>query len=156
MTQNDTESQGDTEGREAAAIAEGRDARGRFAPGNAGRLPGTRTRATKAVEALLQGEAERLTRRAVEKALEGDVQALKLCLERLAPARKPESRTVEIPALAEASSPADQARAIVGAIAAGELPADVGKALLDGIGTVCRIIEVAELEQRIAALEASK
>lgn len=142
--------------RQQAAIAEGRDARGRFAPGNAGRPVGTRTKATRAVEALLEGEAEALTRRAVEKALDGDVQALRLCLERLAPARKPEGRTVELPELAEAATPAEQARAIVAAVATGQVPADVGKALLDGIASVCRIVEISELEQRIAALESKE
>ena len=49
----------------------------------AGKPKGVRNRATLAAEALLDGEAEALTRKAVEMALAGDVMALKLCLERL-------------------------------------------------------------------------
>lgn len=52
-----------------------------------GRPQGSRNKATLAVEALLEGEAEALTRKAIERALEGDIQALRLCLERVCPVR---------------------------------------------------------------------
>ena len=65
----------------------GRDQAGRFAKGHsgnpAGKPPGCRHRATRAAEALLAGEAGALTRKAIETALQGDVAALRLCLERL-------------------------------------------------------------------------
>ena len=38
--------------------------------------------------ALLDGEAEALTRKAVDLALEGDTTALRLCLERIAPPQR--------------------------------------------------------------------
>ena len=45
-------------------------ARGRpFEPGNPGKPKGTRHRTTLAVEALLEGEAEQLTRKAIDLAL---------------------------------------------------------------------------------------
>ena len=43
----------------------------RFKKGNPGRRPGSRNKATVAVEALLDGEAEKLTRKAIEMALAG-------------------------------------------------------------------------------------
>src|SRR5215203_5447607 len=58
---------------------------GTIRPGNPGRPPGARNRATLAALALLEGEAEALTRRCVELALAGDTAALRLCLERLLP-----------------------------------------------------------------------
>src|SRR5215469_6310208 len=83
---------------------EGRDKRGRFVKGASGnpagrfqkgqsgnpkgRPPGVRNKATEAAEMLLDGEAEALTRRAVERALEGDATALRLCLERIIPPRR--------------------------------------------------------------------
>ena len=58
-----------------------------------GRRRGCRNRATLAATALLEGEAEALTRKAVEMALDGDPTAMRLCMERvLAPCRE---RTVE-------------------------------------------------------------
>ncbi len=48
---------------------------------------GSRNKATMAARMLLAGEAEALTRKAVELALTGDPTALRLCLERILPAR---------------------------------------------------------------------
>ena len=49
---------------------------------------GARHKATVAAEALLDGEAEALTRKAVEMALAGDGTALRLCLDRIIPPRR--------------------------------------------------------------------
>jgi hypothetical protein len=46
---------------------------------------GTRNKTTLAVEALLDGEAETLTRKAIELAKAGDLAALRVCLDRIAP-----------------------------------------------------------------------
>jgi hypothetical protein len=55
----------------------------------AGKRPGTRNRATMAAEALLDGEAEALTRKAIEMAKQGNITALRLCLDRaVAPRRE--------------------------------------------------------------------
>src|SRR3954451_16959157 len=56
-----------------------------FQQDNPGRPRGARNKATLAALALLEGEAEALTRRCVELALAGDVTALRLCLDRLLP-----------------------------------------------------------------------
>jgi hypothetical protein len=48
-----------------------------------------------AVKVLLEGEAEELTRNCTELAKEGDTTALRLCMERLAPATK--SRALQLP-----------------------------------------------------------
>jgi len=51
----------------------------------AGRRRGSRNKATLASAALLAGESEALTRKAVEMALAGDPTAMRLCLERVLP-----------------------------------------------------------------------
>ena len=61
----------------------GRKTDGAFCAGNLGRPKGARNKKTLALEALLDGEAEALTRTAIEKALDGDGLALRLCLERI-------------------------------------------------------------------------
>src|SRR5262249_245080 len=53
-----------------------------------------RNRATVAAEALLDGQAEALTRKAIERALDGDILALRLCLDRILPARTGRRRLV--------------------------------------------------------------
>ena len=54
----------------------------------AGKPKGARHRTTLAAEALLDGEAEVLTRKAIELALAGDSPALRLCLDRILPPRR--------------------------------------------------------------------
>ncbi len=66
----------------------GRSADGTFTTGNAGRPKGARNRATQAVLALLEGEAEALSRKAVEMALAGHGVALRLCLDGIAPPQR--------------------------------------------------------------------
>jgi hypothetical protein len=63
--------------------------RGRpFAKGNPGRPKGARGRTTLAAQMLLDGEAEALTRKAIDLALAGDTVALKLCMDCILPPRK--------------------------------------------------------------------
>jgi hypothetical protein len=109
-----------------------------------------------AAEALLDGEAETLTRKAIETALTGDATALRLCLERLIPPRKERPITFDLGAL---NGPSDALAAVVSviqAMAKGEITpseATVVAALLD---TFRRGFETAELQARVEALEALK
>ena len=52
------------------------------------------------LEVLLDGEAKAIARKAIEKALEGDMAALRLCLERLLPPRRDRPVTFELPKIA--------------------------------------------------------
>src|SRR3954452_6217860 len=64
---------------------------GRFQPGQsgnpAGKPKGARHRATMAIEEMLAGEAEALTRRCIDMALAGDQVAMRLAMERIATGR---------------------------------------------------------------------
>lgn len=130
---------------------------GRFAPGAsgnpAGRPAGSRHKATLAVEALLEGEAEALTRKAIELALAGDGPALRLCLERVAPVRKGRPVRLDLPAVNTLADMADAQSAILAAMAAGEVTTDEGADLAKVLEAVGASIERRELEARIAKLE---
>ncbi|WP_299436817.1 DUF5681 domain-containing protein [uncultured Rhodospira sp.] len=136
-----------------AVETEGRDAKGRFAPGNPGRPRGARHRATLAAEAILDGEADALTRKAVELAMQGDTVALRLCLERIAPPRKDRPVTVELPALDGAGGITAAMATVLEAVAAGSLTPSEGQAMAALIEAHRRAVETAELEARITALE---
>jgi hypothetical protein len=66
--------------------------KGQFKKGSSGnptgRPAGSRNKSTMAGEELLEGQAEKLTQKAVEMALEGNVYAMRLCLERIIPCAK--------------------------------------------------------------------
>lgn len=136
----------------------GQQQKGRkFAPGQsgnpAGRPKGARHKTTLAIEALLEGEAEALTRKAVELAKAGDMQALRLCMDRLAPPRKDRSVTFDLPPIDTLGDLPKATRALMAAVATGELTpaeaAELGK-LLDAH---VKAIEVTDLNRRLEALE---
>jgi hypothetical protein len=132
--------------------------RGRpFRPGQsgnpAGRPPGARHKVTLAIEALLDGEAEALTRKAIDLALEGDMTALRLCLDRIAPPRKDRPVAFALPALTQAADAAKASAAIVEAVAIGELTPSEAHDLSRVIEGFTRTLEATELEQRIERLE---
>lgn len=129
--------------------------RGRpFTRGNPGRPKGARNKVTRAVEALLDGEAEALTRVAIEHAKAGDIAALRLCLERIAPPRKDAPAPFALPAIA---GPQDLPAAITGvlqAVADGDLTPAEAKGLAELVETSRRAYETSELAARIDRLEA--
>src|SRR5215831_10714490 len=77
-----------------------------------GRPAGSRNSATLACEALLEGQAEALTQKAVEMALAGDTVALRLCIERICPIRKDRPVTFPLPPINTARDAADVAAAV--------------------------------------------
>jgi hypothetical protein len=134
----------------------GRNSDGTFAQGNPGKPRGSRHRATQAVLALLDGEAERITRRAVALALEGDGAALRLCLERIAPPRRDAPVTFALTPMTTALDAANAAAAVLGAVAEGELTPGEGAHVMALIETYRRTLETTELEARVWALEARR
>jgi hypothetical protein len=58
---------------------------------------------TLAVEALLDGEAETITRKAIKLAKDGNMAALRLCLDRIAPPRKDRPVLFELPPVSSAA-----------------------------------------------------
>lgn len=132
-----------------------RKTRGRpFAPGNPGRPRGARNKATLAVEALLDGEAAELARKAIDMAKGGDATALRLCLERICPPRRDRPVSFDLPPI---STPADASGAMAGllaAVAKGDLTPSEAQAVADLIGGYVKAVEVAHFDARLAALEA--
>lgn len=131
----------------------GRNTDGTFAPGNPGKPKGTRHKATRAALALLDGEAEALTRQAVTMALDGDGTALRLCLERIAPPRKDAPVTFALPPMQSARDAAQAAGAVLAAVAEGELTPTEGAHVMGLVETYRRTLETTELEARVAVLE---
>ena len=131
----------------------GRSADGTFTTGNAGRPKGARNRTTQAVIALLEGEAEALSRKAVEMALAGDTVALRLCLDRLAPPRKDNPVQFTLPQMICASDAAEAAGAVLQAVSEGDLTPTEGAQVMGLVDSYRRTLEITELEARVAALE---
>ncbi|MGH7110130.1 MAG: DUF5681 domain-containing protein [Stellaceae bacterium] len=122
----------------------------------AGRPCGIRNKATRIAELLLDGEAEALTRKAVEMALAGDGYALRLCLERVIAPRRERPVAVPLPPIRGGSDLVGAMAAVARAVRSGRLaPVEAG-ALAGMIGTFLRTIEASDFERRLQALEARR
>lgn len=124
-----------------------------FEAGNPGRPRGARHRVTLAIEALLEGQHEALTQKAVEKALEGDTVALRLCLDRIAPPRRDATITVALPEVKSAEDAVTASAAVLAAVAAGEVTPDEAGRVMALLTAHKAIVEAGDLERRITALE---
>jgi hypothetical protein len=124
-----------------------------FERGNPGRRPGARHKVTRAVEALLEGQHEALTQKAIDKALEGDTVALRLCLDRIAPPRKDAPVAIDLPAVTTAADAVTASAALLSAVAEGEVtPGEAGPVMALLVAHKS-IVEAGDLESRIAVLE---
>ena len=124
------------------------------ASGNpSGRPRGSRNATTLALESLLDGQASALTQKAIDLALGGDMQALRLCLDRILPPRKDRPVSFELPPIESAKDAAATVSAVLAAVAAGDLtPADAGE-ISKLIDAFVRAYETAELADRLDRLE---
>lgn len=127
-----------------------------FAPGNPGRPKGSRNKTTLALEALLDGEAEAITRKAVEMALAGDGVALRMVMDRIMPPRKDRPVMFTLPKLETAGDAVKATAALAEAVAAGDItPGEAGELskLVDGF---TKAVEMHEIQQRLDKLEAAQ
>lgn len=121
-----------------------------------GRPKGARHKYLRAMEALLEGEAEGLTRRVIQLALEGDTTALRLCLERLLPPRKERPVMVDLPRVKIIADAPIFLSKIVELTALGELTPGEAQALSSLMEPMRKATELVELEERVAALEGTQ
>ncbi len=133
----------------------GRKSDGTFAPGNrlGGSKAGSRHRVTRAIEEMLEGQHERLTQAAINKALEGDTVALRLCLDRIAPPRKDAHISIELPAVRSAADAVEASAAVLAAVSKGEITPDEAGRIMALLTAHKSILEAGDHEARIAALE---
>jgi hypothetical protein len=119
----------------------------------AGRPKGARNHTTRAVEALLDGEAEALTRKAIELALDGDGPALRLCLDRLLPVRRDRRITFMLPPIDKPAALTRATHALMQGVAAGEITPSEAAELSKLVDAHVNAIKTADLAERLARIE---
>jgi hypothetical protein len=130
---------------------------GRFRTGKsgnpAGKPKGSRNKTTLAMEALLDGEAEAIVRKAIDKAKEGDSTSLRLCLERLMAPRKDRPVGFSLPPIKTAADALLATGALVAAVAAGEITPSEAAELSKLVEGFVKALEATDLAERIGRLE---
>ncbi|MEI2623663.1 MAG: DUF5681 domain-containing protein [Giesbergeria sp.] len=126
---------------------------GRWKPGEsgnpAGRTPGSGD--VGKVRAAIAAHIPELLAAMMQRALDGDVGAARLLLERtVAPLKATElAQPLNLPL----GTLTEQGRAVMAAVSAGELAPGQGAALVGALGALARVAEVDELAARVAELE---
>ena len=132
----------------------------KFAPGKSGnpsgRPKGARNKTTMAIEALLEGEAEDLTRKAIEMAKAGDGPALRMCLDRLAPPRKDAPVCFDLPPIKSVADAVEASSALLSAVAGGDVTPDEAARIMSLLTSHKVLVETGEFERRLEVLEAAR
>ena len=119
----------------------------------AGRPRGARSRTTILLQNLLAADAEAIARKAIDLAKGGDLAALRMCMDRLAPPRKTEPVVLDLPPLGTAADTVDAAATIVAAAAAGELTPSEAADIAKVVDIYVRALAAQGFEERLAKLE---
>jgi hypothetical protein len=135
--------------------------RGRpFAKGRSGnpsgRPRGRRDKTSRVAEMLLDGEAEALTRKAVELALDGDQAALRLCLDRVVAPRRERPVSFAMPPIKGPADLAGAMGAVAGAAAQGVITPGEAVQFAQMMEAMVRAIQTTDFERRLREIEPSR
>ena len=105
-----------------------------------GRPAGSRNKRTLAAAVLLDGEAEALTRKAVELALEGDPTALRLCIERILPPCRERPVRFTLPPIESSEDISAAMNAVTAALTRGIITPGEAERIANVVDTFARAI----------------
>lgn len=130
---------------------------GKFQKGQSGnprgKARGTKNRATLAAECLLQGDLDNICRRLVEEALTGNVQAIKLVLDRVLPPKKDRVIDVQLPKLRTTDDAVNAISIIIDSVGSGEITPSEGEAMSRVVDVFIKTLQEHEIEKRVSMLE---
>jgi Family of unknown function (DUF5681) len=119
----------------------------------AGRPRGIVNRATALAQTLLSERAEGIARKVIALAEEGDMAAIRVCMERLVPPIKHQPVAVELPPLENAVDSVEAMARIAAAVAAGDLTAAEAAELANVVNVYLGALASQAFEERLSALE---
>ncbi len=120
-----------------------------------GRPKGVRNKSTLAAEILLEGSLEGICRRIESEALNGNMQAAKMILDRFLPTRRDRAIKMDLPQIHNGEDILKAVGAIIDAIACGEISPSEGESLSRTLERYSNALEFHQFESRLLALETS-
>jgi hypothetical protein len=103
--------------------------------------------------AIMEADADTISRKAVELALGGDLTAIRIVLDRLVAPRRDRPVEIALPKIVTASDLVAAASAIVEAIAEGAVTPSEAAALSTAVSGVAKAVEIYEIAERLTRLE---
>jgi len=110
----------------------------------AGQTPGAKIRIA------IAEQSESILQAVIDAAINGDMQACKMLLDRVTPVLKSQALPVSLPISETLSKQGDE---IIKAIMGGQLPPDIGSQLITALANQAKIVEIDDLTKRIEVLE---
>jgi hypothetical protein len=130
---------------------------GRFRKGTsgnpAGKVRGTRNKVTIAVEGLMGKYGEQVAARTVKRAVDGDVGAARLILDRIAPVRRGRAVHLKIGGIGDAASVMNAHAALLSEVAAGRLTPEEAEPISAMLGAHLKVIETTDIDRRLRDIE---
>jgi hypothetical protein len=141
---------------------ERRGANGRFKPGHSGNphgpAPGTKSRRAKLLDSILEADAERIIKHAIEAAMgPRGGPTLRCLVQLLLPPLQPRGTTAEIdlPTVRSVTDLDAAANATISAMATGDLTIPDAERIVALLGAAAKLKEISDLEPRLRAVEAA-
>lgn len=122
----------------------------------AGRPRGARNRKTIMLQSMLEDDGEAIVQKAMDMAKQGNLSAVRLCLERLLPKRTHEPVQCELPPIGKAADAVTAMAGIAAGVAAGELVPDEAADLAKVVAGCVRALLVHGLDERLTRVEAAQ
>lgn len=118
-----------------------------------GKPKGARNKSTLAAEALLEGSLDKICKRVEEEALNGNMQAAKMILDRFIPVRKDRVIKIDLPMISTYEDVLLAIGYVVTAVGNGTISPSEGESLSRTIDLYSKALETNQLEQRLNELE---
>lgn len=118
-----------------------------------GRPKGALNKSTLAIKNLFEGESEQIGRKAIEMAKNGEMQAIKLIIDRIYAPKKENSLNLDISKVSNSTSLINAGNDILLAISNGNITISEGKELFSILESMRKNIEIEDLEKRLEILE---
>lgn len=118
-----------------------------------GRPLGSRNRVSVLMDGILQEDAEKLMKKAIKLALDGDSSVMRSLIDRLCPPMKDRPVGVKLPAMEEAGDLPKMTAALLSALAGGELTPLEAVAISKMVEAHRSALELVDIETRISAVE---
>jgi Family of unknown function (DUF5681) len=119
----------------------------------AGRPRGARNKRTLATESMFDDNGPEIIRQLIDLAKDGDIAAIRLCVDRICPRPRDRPVTFELPHVRSAADAIAAIGAIMEAIGDGDLSPHEAAELTKVVAGLSHAIVTAELEQRLRGVE---
>jgi uncharacterized protein DUF5681 len=119
----------------------------------AGRPRGSRNRPRARVQSLLEGKAEDVARKVIEMAQAGNIRALRMCMDRIAPAPKYEPGSCELPPIDSPAASVKAMATIAEAVATGDLAPCEAVSMAKVVEVYIHALQAKAFDERLAKVE---